>query len=89
LVILADEPTMNVDSNASKDLMNLIAEFNRTQGTIKIVVTHDLSVVFQAKRILVMEDGRIMGEDQICAPLEGDLKSWRHSNLGQKIVHED
>lgn len=89
LVILADEPTGNLDSNASKDLMNLIAELNRTQGTTIIVVTHDLSVACQTKRIFVMEDGRIVREDRIGSPLEEDLKLWRHSNLGQKIVNEN
>lgn len=85
-IILADEPTGNLDTTAGQELMNLLHEINRSQGTTFIVVTHDLSVARQTRRVLVMADGRIVREDLIGSPLEEDLKVWQHSGLGQRIL---
>jgi len=52
-------------------------------------VTHDLAVARQTNRVLVMQDGKIAREDIIGSPLEEDLKTWRHSNLGQRILEDD
>jgi len=85
-IILADEPTGNLDTTAGQELMNLLHEINRSQGTTFIVVTHDLSVARQTRRVLVMADGKIVREDLIGSPLEEDLKVWQHSGLGQRIL---
>lgn len=89
LIILADEPTGNLDTTAGQELMNLISQINQSQGTTFIVVTHDLSVARQTRRILVMADGRIVREDIIGSPLEEDLKIWQNSGLGQCIANGD
>jgi ABC-type lipoprotein export system ATPase subunit len=85
-LVLADEPTGSLDTNAGQDLMNLLKELNRSQGVTFIVVTHDPSVARQTQRVLVMADGKIVREDRIGSPLEEDLKMWRHSVLGQQII---
>jgi ABC-type lipoprotein export system ATPase subunit len=85
-LVLADEPTGSLDTNAGQDLMNLLKELNRSQSVTFIVVTHDPSVARQTQRVLVMADGRIVREDRIGSPLEEDLKMWRHSVLGQQII---
>ena len=85
-IILADEPTGNLDTTAGQDLMDLLHEINQSQGTTFIVVTHDLSVARQTRRVLVMADGKIVREDLIGSPLEEDLKVWQHSGLGQRIL---
>jgi putative ABC transport system ATP-binding protein len=85
LIVLADEPTGNLDSQASLDLMRLIAEINRLKGTTFIVVTHDLAIARQTRRVLAMADGQIVREDIIGSPLEEDLKMWRYSGLGRRI----
>ena len=89
LLVLADEPTGSLDSSAGKGLMNLIQDLNRSQGTTFIVVTHDQSVARQTNRVLVMEDGKIVREDHIGSPVEEDLKMWRYSGLGRRIVTDD
>ena len=89
LLVLADEPTGSLDSSAGKALMNLIQDLNRSQGTTFIVVTHDQSVARQTNRVLVMEDGKIVREDHIGSPVEEDLKMWRYSGLGRRIITED
>lgn len=88
-LVLADEPTGSLDTNAGQELMRLINELNRSQGTTFIVVTHDLSVAQQTRRVLVMADGKIVREDIIGSPIEEDLKMWRHSELGKRILAED
>lgn len=85
LIVLADEPTGNLDSQASLGLMRLIAEINRLKGTTFIVVTHDLAIARQTRRVLAMADGQIVREDIIGSPLEEDLKMWRYSGLGRRI----
>ncbi len=67
----------------------MVREINHTQGTTFLVVTHDLTVSKQTNRIIVMQDGRITREDRIGSPLEEDLKMWRYSGLGKKLVNED
>ncbi len=85
-LVLADEPTGSLDTNAGQDLMRLLKELNRSQGVTFVVVTHDPAVARQTQRVLVMADGKIAREDRIGSPLEEDLKMWRHSGLGQQIM---
>lgn len=84
-LVLADEPTGNLDTAAGQELMLLLQDLNHSQGTTFVVVTHDPSVARQTRRVLVMADGRIVREDRIGSPLEEDLKLWRHSGLGRRI----
>jgi ABC-type lipoprotein export system ATPase subunit len=88
-LVLADEPTGSLDTQAGRSLMGLLKDLNATQGTTFLVVTHDLAVARQTSRVLVMEDGRIVREDHIGSPLEEDLKMWRHSELGERILEAD
>jgi len=85
-LVLADEPTGSLDTNAGQELMRLLKELNRSQGVTFVIVTHDPSVARLTRRVLVMADGKIVREDRIGSPLEEDLKMWRHSGLGQQIV---
>ena len=88
-LILADEPTGSLDSVSGQDLLNLIRDINRSQGTTFLLVTHDISVARQTSRVIVMSDGNILREDIIGSPLEEDLKVWRHSGLGKRITGGD
>jgi len=61
-IILADEPTGNLDSKAGEELMSLFQKLNQ-QGITIIVVTHDAKVAQYGKRIIHFRDGRIIGEE--------------------------
>lgn len=61
-LLLADEPTGNLDSQSGAEVVALMRELNRDLGTTIIIVTHDPSVARRADRILLMRDGRIIGE---------------------------
>lgn len=88
-LILADEPTGSLDTEAGRALMKLLHEINATQGTTFIIVSHDPAVARQTNRVIVLEDGKIFREDIIGSPIEEDLKMWRHSGLGRRIVDGD
>lgn len=88
-LILADEPTGSLDSEAGRSLMELLKALNRDEGTTFIVVTHDPAIARQTQRVLVMEDGRIAREDRVGSPLAEDLRIWRHSELGERIIAGD
>ena len=57
-VILADEPTGNLDSHSTRDIMNILKELHRSGRTV-IVITHDDDIARQAKRVIRIMDGRI------------------------------
>jgi len=86
-LVLADEPTGSLDTNAGTALLDLIHELNQTRQTTFVMVTHDPAVARRTNRVVVMQDGAIVREDHIGSPLEEDLKMWRHSGLGKQIVN--
>lgn len=88
-LVLADEPTGSLDSSAGRAIMQLLRDLNEKQGITFIVVTHDPAVARQTNRVIVMADGKIDREDVIGLPIEEDLKMWRHSGLGRRIVDGD
>ena len=57
-IILADEPTGNLDSHSTEEIMNILKELHRNGRTI-IVITHDADIASQAKRVIRIKDGRI------------------------------
>ena len=59
-LVLADEPTANLDSHTSAELMELFTELNEAHGTTFVIATHDRSVMAYAKRIVRMLDGRVV-----------------------------
>jgi putative ABC transport system ATP-binding protein len=61
-IILADEPTGNLDSQAGKEIMDLLLGLNRERGTTLIIVTHDPDVSGLAKRIIHLRDGLVVDE---------------------------
>ena len=63
-LVLADEPTANLDSKTSDELMELFTELNRHHNTTFVIATHDQRVMGYAKRIVRMLDGRIV-EDTV------------------------
>ena len=64
-IVLADEPTGNLDSKNSQEIVELLKMFNREYGQTLIMITHDESIALQAKRIIAIEDGRITRDERI------------------------
>jgi len=64
-IILADEPTGNVDSKTGRVIMNFFRRLNRERGTTMVVVTHDPEVARMTDRIIYIRDGRIFREEYL------------------------
>lgn len=60
-VILADEPTGNLDSKTSKEIMDLLTELHQ-QGQTIVMVTHEDEIAAYAQRTIIMKDGKVIGE---------------------------
>lgn len=61
-IIMADEPTGNLDSKSGKEIMELLLRLNRSRGTTVIIVTHDKGVADQTQRIIKLYDGLVVEE---------------------------
>ena len=61
-VLLADEPTGNLDTRTSHEIMEIIRRLNREQGVTVIVVTHESDIAAYADRVITMRDGRILSD---------------------------
>ena len=64
-VVLADEPTGNLDSKSSREIVELLKVSNEKYGQTLIVITHDESIALQSDRILSIEDGKITRDEVI------------------------
>ena len=62
-IVLADEPTGNLDSRNSREIVELLKKFNREYDQTLIIITHDENIALQAKRIMAIEDGRIVRDE--------------------------
>ena len=62
-IILADEPTGNLDSMASKEIVEIFKYYNKAYKQTLIIVTHDEKIALQADRIIKLEDGKIIGDE--------------------------
>lgn len=63
-IILADEPTGNLDRKNSKEIIEIFKYFNRTLKQTIILITHDEEIALQANRILTIVDGKIVGDEK-------------------------
>ncbi|MGB0390897.1 MAG: ABC transporter ATP-binding protein [Salibacteraceae bacterium] len=60
--VLADEPTANLDSSSTKDLLDIMAKLNEEEGITFVFSTHDQRVIDRAKRIVHLDDGKIVDD---------------------------
>ena len=61
-IVLADEPTANLDSTTGRELIDLMKRLNKEYGTTFVISSHDPAVMAAAGRLVRMHDGRIEGE---------------------------
>ncbi len=64
-ILLADEPTGNLDSKNSKEIMKILKNLNELYNQTIIMVTHDKELALYAKRIITLEDGMILSDEQV------------------------
>ena len=69
-VVLADEPTGNLDSKNSQEIVELLKMSNKKYGQTLVIITHDENIALQAHRVIAIEDGRITRDARIREVLE-------------------
>ena len=76
-ILLADEPTGNLDSTNSAEIMDIIGKLNREQNITVIVVTHDREIANYADRIITFRDGAVLSDER--KPQASPKTPWRES----------
>ena len=71
-IILADEPTGNLDSRSSQEIIAILEGLNRQDGITVVLVTHEPEVVAHTRRIISLRDGQIVDEQRVPQPGAGD-----------------
>ncbi len=82
-IILADEPTGNLDTQTGKEIITLFQQLNRDRGITVMFVTHDADIAACTRRILRLRDGAIVGEEKVdepCSYLLDDEASGRKAS---------
>lgn len=63
-LVLADEPTGNLDRENSREIIEILKYFNRTLKQTIIVITHDESIALEAERVVTIVDGKVVGDEK-------------------------
>lgn len=91
-VLLADEPTGNLDTRTSHEIMEIIRRLNREQRVTVIVVTHESDIAAYADRVIVMRDGRILSDEHqaaVPAPVRADTSATASVAAASVTAHPD
>ena len=64
-ILFADEPTGNLDSRMSEEILNMFCEINESEGVTIILVTHEPDIAARAKRVVKLIDGRIVSDERL------------------------
>ncbi len=64
-LILADEPTGNLDSRSGKEVLSILTSLHAEQGITLVMITHDLNIAHHCQRIINIEDGQVVSEETV------------------------
>ena len=73
VLLLADEPTGNLDSHSSNEIIATLQGLNRAHGVTIVLVTHESDIAQHAHRIVSINDGRVVGDERVARPLDRRL----------------
>ena len=85
-VLLADEPTGNLDTRTSHEIMDTLVRLNRERGLTIVLVTHESDIAAYADRIITMSDGKIQSDRINNQPVSGPKSPARPDNRGKSAI---
>jgi ABC-type lipoprotein export system ATPase subunit len=85
-LVLADEPTGNLDTASGAEVLSVFRSLNREHGVTVLIVTHDPTVARGTDRVVTLQDGRIVRDEPIGDPHLADLRGFKRSGLGQELL---
>ncbi len=85
-LILADEPTGNLDSHSTDEIMDLMRSLNSEKETTFVVVTHNPAVARTADRIVTLRDGKVLRDEKMDNVYRLDLKEFKDSACGHALM---
>ncbi|MEI7643768.1 MAG: ABC transporter ATP-binding protein [Chloroflexales bacterium] len=88
-IMLADEPTGNLDTASTADIMALFTRLNHERGLTVVLVTHNTEVAAAAQRVITIRDGKIQRDVTMDSEIDRELLRFKSSVLGQAIMRGD
>jgi len=85
-IILADEPTGNLDTTNGAEIVRLFRRLSQEQGVTIILVTHDPAVARMTDRVVTLRDGRVLRDELVDSPFVEDLRDFKASELGKALL---
>ena len=67
-LLLADEPTGNLDSRSSEEIVGILQQLNRQEGLTVVIVTHEADIAAATRRVVSMRDGKLIGDQPVQEP---------------------
>ncbi|MDG1527602.1 MAG: ABC transporter ATP-binding protein [Schleiferiaceae bacterium] len=83
--VLADEPTANLDSQSTANLLDIMERLNKEEGMTFVFATHDDRVIKKARRIISIEDGKVLSDDSSLI-LGSWILNFYHTHPGQLLI---
>ncbi len=87
-IILADEPTGNLDSKAGREVMSIFQRLNRERGITVILVTHEPAIAAHTRRIIHIRDGFIVDDEPVAKPKDAEAEFSLYNNNSTGDRHE-
>ena len=75
-ILLADEPTGNLDSRSSEEIIAILQQLNRDEGITVIIVTHEPDIAAHTTRVVSMLDGAVLSDEPVAEPRRAALTEW-------------
>jgi len=88
LLVLADEPTGELDSGTTQKIMDLMKKINQEKNITFLVVTHDPEVAKKTGKIIILRDGKISREELVKSASIEDIITLKNSTLGQQLLQK-
>ena len=89
MIVLADEPTGNLDTQNTAEIMALLGDLNREQGTTLIIVTHNHEVAQATRRVITLRGGKIQSDIVMRSEFESELFDFKTSALGRAVLRDE